>query len=245
MRSVTFRGLWLPKHGSSEAEWEDGFAFDEADGRAAVADGASTAVAAGRWAQQLVTGWLEDPFDLDGPEQFAPWLDRRQAAWEPPPAGAGDDWWGEVVRRQASWATIVLLQVTPHDGHWRVGVGAVGDSCVFLVRSDTRLAIWPIIGADDFGSHPDLIGTDPATAPRTVDSFTRCTFDAKSGDVLVMATDALAEWALKMEGAHPEVWAVLSRIDQDGLASLASDERNQGRLVNDDLTLVRCVLGSI
>ncbi len=240
---MTFRGFWVPKGGSSEEEWEDGFAFDETDGRAAIADGASSAVAAGRWARQLVTGWLEDPFDL-GASQFGPWLDRRQHAWDPPALVPDEEaWWGEVVRRQASWATLALLEVASHDDHWRINVGAVGDSCVFLVRRDDRSAIWPIIGADDFGSHPELVGTDPATAGRTIAAFTRCAFDAKDGDVLVMATDALAEWALKVEDAHPEVWKLLSRIDQAGLTVLTADERERGRLVNDDVTLVRCDLG--
>lgn len=236
------RALWLAKSTSTEDEWEDGFAFDEAGLSAAVADGASSAANAGLWARQLVSAFVERPFDLADPGAFGAWLGECQRAWTPPAATA-DHWWTDAVSSQPSWATFAALRASERDGAWTVSLGAVGDTCWFLLRHGALVTVVPALEAGDFGTHPELVGTGEESRSRTVGAYVSTGLDGASGDIVLGLTDALAEWALAVAADHPKVWAVLTAIGPGGLRRLVDNERTAGRLVDDDVTMVRCRLG--
>ncbi|MEM7337258.1 MAG: hypothetical protein AAF467_01355 [Actinomycetota bacterium] len=238
------RALWAPKAGSTDVEWEDGFAYDEAGQRAAIADGASSAIGAGEWARVLTAGWLREPFPLGEPAAFERWLRRRQPEWQGPVGGDGEasSWWADAVANRGSWATLGLVSLTGSGRDWMLEAAVVGDICVFLVRDGVLVDACPPPDSIEFGSHPELVGTDTRSIERTVGAMRVDRFPAADGDVILAATDALAEWALGHHDQHRDLWATLATVDQASLCELARDERAAGRLVNDDVTLLRCEL---
>lgn len=236
------RAYWLPKSSSAESEWEDGFAFDESRYLAAVSDGASSAAHASTWARHLASGFVENPFPPASASEFASWLSGLQRAWSPPTPET-NNWWGDVVTKQDSWATVAVLSANANEGRWQVNLGSIGDTCWFHIRSGVLLSVFPPLGSDDFDSHPELVGTSEESMERSAAAYCAEAFDGASGDVVVGATDALAEWALRTEANSSGVWSALERIGMTGLARLTCDERAAGRMVDDDVTLLRCRLG--
>ena len=75
--SLRWRALRAPKHGHTDAEYEDAWAAYPEAGRFAVADGASESSSAGLWARLLTEEFVaaRRPWDL------ADWLDAARGRW--------------------------------------------------------------------------------------------------------------------------------------------------------------------
>lgn len=85
---VTFRCYWRPKSDHSIDEWEDGAAFSEARGVAAIADGASSSFDAARWARELTRSFIANPPRTVDPEAFEAWTTAVAASFEGAPTEA-------------------------------------------------------------------------------------------------------------------------------------------------------------
>lgn len=241
---LVIRAFWEAKEGSTESQWEDGFAYDEAAGRMAVADGASAAAGAQRWARTLCEGFIGDPFRVENRESFEGWLGRRRQEWDESgdePESDGAQWWKAEVERRGSWATMLVASVVESQpGEWRVHLGAVGDSVAMVVRAGSLRQAIPDLVPGSFGSHPELVGTTAASAPRTIDAYLNDTVSLEAGDLILLCTDALADFVLGEAETVPDIWGILGGLDAAGFAELVAAARAAGLLVNDDVTLLRC-----
>ncbi len=250
MIAVESVAFWTAKRGNSEAEWEDHFALDEALGRFAVADGASSSSKAAAWAATLTEGFLCDPFDAGSADALGHWIDRRCLHFDElnPSAPEGevnaDNWMQHAAAGQHGFATFLGVAFSteatkPPTCRW-VGVG---DSCLFHTRGGKVLNSAPFDSHMAFGTHPDLISSNLEHREQAVVRAFRGQVDLRGGDTVLLATDALAEWALKIAPDDPVVWRVLSEIDQPTFDRLVGDLRDSEQIVNDDVTLVRCQVG--
>jgi hypothetical protein len=214
------------------AEWADA----ASSVRVAIADGASESMLAGRWARLLArTACDHDPGALldalcqagrSWPAETAAYLADRPLTW----------WQREKLSRGAQ-STVLVVQVSD-EGAWKAA--AVGDSCLFHCRDDAVLETFPIARSADFGVRPALVGSRRVGA--CVPRWAAGGFAA--GDLLVLATDALAAWVLRAVEAGESPVGTLRGLtsgpDSDALASWAEAERGADppALRNDDLTVV-------
>ncbi len=58
--------------------------------------------------------------------------------------------------------------------------------------------------------------------------------ELKTGDVIVMATDGLAQWLLRSVESAREPWHIFNE-DRDALQLLVDEERASRRMRNDDV----------
>ena len=83
---VQTRHFILPKEGSTAEECEDAVAFDAGALRFAVADGATEAFDARRWAARLAAEWVGAVRAPLTAAEFGPWLGEQgewlRASWE-------------------------------------------------------------------------------------------------------------------------------------------------------------------
>ena len=77
---------------------------------------------------------------------------------------------------------------------------AVGDTVLFHVRDGERVATFPPMEATDFAHAPDLVSTQPQSVDPTMKVLRRAGGDVREGDVLLVATDAVAAWMLRRHG---------------------------------------------
>lgn len=223
-----------PKAGHSVEEYEDAHAVraTEAGWAAAVADGATETAFSGRWARLLVEAWTALPRGAAWP------LRAWRQAWQREVARrtVGQPWYVAAKAEAGAFAALLGVRVTA-DGMWQ-GT-AVGDCNVLHLRSGRLLHAWPFAEPDAFSHHPDLLGSvDGAAEPAVL----RTQQPWEAGDVLLLATDALAAGLLTalLHGdgpLKPATW------DTEAFHAYIAEARVAGALRNDDVTLVYARLG--
>ncbi|MGI5131404.1 hypothetical protein ACQEVB_31685 [Pseudonocardia sp. CA-107938] len=232
----------LEKRGSAPREWEDAAAFDDgaASPRCVVVDGATEAYDALRWVEHLAGSFVTEAGpDLTG-AGLLDWFARVQQQWR----DEAPDRFATVIEElkfheEGSFATFLGCRLVDLDGpRARWEAAALGDAVLFHVRAGRLLGHFPPLSVDDFGLAPDGISTQPAAVDPMMRALQFGGGRLVDGDVLYLATDALARWLLLTDGA--EVWNLLDELEHDAVfARLVADQRAAGRLHNDDVTLLR------
>ena len=250
----------VPKAGSTNEEYEDASDVRPAAGddaevtgpwlAAAVADGASEAMLAGRWARHLTTTFTAAP----GGQDLATTILAAAAGWDDieaeyrrsrDEAGNPVDWYEEDGLRRGAYATLVgaHLQDGPTDRQGPLLVAALGDACLFQVRDDELITAFPIDDPDEFDTRPGLAPSRPLDPAKIGEHVVALSTGWRQGDQLLLASDALAQWFLAQARAGGTPWRTLSDLGTDaeigGFAALVDGCRTNGSLKNDDTTLLR------
>jgi hypothetical protein len=252
MRALT-TSFWLARGGNDAAEYEDAFQ-PRKDGRHsarrlrfAMADGASESILSGRWADVLTKTWckgqrthtaeiLADAMThWDG--VLAAYLEDRNSHDRP------IQWFEEPGLAKGSFATLLGVQFTTrrtNSGGWTAA--SLGDTCLFQVRGDDLVTSFPVKASAEFGSSPKLVPSKADDVDAVAAHVEERDGEWRSGDLFVLATDALSAWFLAEveQGAKP--WEQLLGFTARGQAAFAewaNGLRAQGRLRNDDVTVVR------
>ena len=223
---------------------EDAYAVDAPAGVFALADGASSAWRAGDWAAALAAAWVAKPpaRGRDGGRgAFTGWLEGlREALTAEDTADPERPWFTAAAARRGAHAALLGLSLHALGGkrpRWRTL--AVGDVCCFHVRDGALLTATPIDAADRFGSHPDLLSSLPgADVPEPIIAEG----ELRAGDLLVLASDALAAFLLRLDAAGEPVWPTLARVDGAAFLALVAAGIDADLLERDDTTLVRIAL---
>jgi hypothetical protein len=253
--------FWLPKAGAAETEYEDAFAnsvghlgptelTEDVDNvRVAVADGATESLLSGDWARALShrvvmedvpqTRWSE-AIKLaiqDWPDYIDKYREDRIRRDKP------IAWYEEPGLERGAEATLVALRLcNPHNdvpGRW--WSMAVGDATLFHIHEEVCSRAFPIRRSSAFDTSPHLI--------RSLDHegeferrLRKTTGDWESGDMFFLCTDALAAWFLERREhleSPWEVWRDFGSQECQSFEDWVTEERANGRLKNDDVTLVR------
>lgn len=224
--------------------------------RLALADGVSDSYRPGPWARDLVRAFgTRGPLRATtDPGEFAEVLRRQCAAWAPRLRGYVRDerkgrhlpWWEKRKLRAGSAATVLVVCVCG-DGVWTAA--ALGDTCVFHVGRDGRAGrAFPLADARDFDSAPPTVAsadTDWETVRRHI-RLHRGSW--RPGDRFFLASDALAEWALRRHALRGDPWRELDEAvdagdaDAGGFARWVAERRMSGAMRDDDVSVIRLIL---
>ncbi len=251
---LTVHTSWVPKDGHDQSEYEDAFAFyghntshkaeprNRPPCRIAVADGATDSWCSGLWASLLVESASLGQLQRN---KFQQRFEALRKQWLELSRPKESDWVKEEKSRGGAHAAIVSVSInTPRsgeaEGQW--SAWAIGDCCLFHLRAGQLLCSFPYERPDQFTSTPQLLAT--AAASNDVTALIKPATGAwQSGDEIVLASDALAQWCLEHVDEHGRYdERVLAAATQPQprarFAEWVADERRAGRLRNDDTTLV-------
>jgi hypothetical protein len=243
--------LWQAKSGNPEAEYEDACCYSEgfAPGcaRAAVADGASTAFEAQSWVNLLVRRFLDDTAPPLEAAAFGDWLGVVQKEWDQRSASSQEadtiySIYDDDRAAEGTYGTFLGLELGGLDGDgrgssWRAL--SIGDTVCFHVRGNTLVGQSPAMRADDFGRGPSLVHSSSEwlrsdCAAIVVDSGG----PLLDGDVVLVATDAIAAWMVRRHESGAPVWDLAAGLDATRFSELVAALRGSGEMVNDDVTLL-------
>jgi len=248
-----------PRHGTKTLNYknteipEAGFIF-------AVSDGASEGLFSGIWARiiascanprsgynkrlnaEVLQEWIRKSLDVWGRFMRKRMLSRMKLGV---PLTKLPSWLEEPALEEGGFATLTALQIKPK-GDW--SAVAVGDSCIFQVRSKKLQFSFPITDLIDFENRPYLLssvyGIDEETqiqlkfSPRLKKSNRW-----KSGDRFYIMSDAMACCFLKRYKMGEKPWIEIENLGTKGPAShfeeLVARWRNEFGMRNDDVTLIR------
>ncbi len=252
MRLRPPRRFRLPKAGNRPEEYEDAerVVYPQHVGvsgrrtaRISVSDGASESAFAREWANILTDAFVDRPPDISGltGDSLPDWLAPAQEEWRDGVPWDRIPWHGEAKAQAGAFATMLGLAVgsAPDDSQrlsWQAL--AVGDSCLFVVRDDCLWLSFPLKDAAEFDNNPALICSIPANAAGLWEGVRRCSGECAPGDLLILATDALACWLLAKDAAGQKPWEALLALDSPGWETWVGEQRRGGLMRNDDTTVV-------
>jgi len=250
---VVSKAFWLHKAGNSPTEYEDAcwpdkpFEADTKVARFAVADGATEASFSGIWARGLIKAYGKGWFAT---RNLAKPLAALRSAWHKRVSGKPLPWYAEEKLSMGASSSLVGLTLTiplaigQTHGQWESL--AVGDSCLFHVRSGDILTAFPLHRSEQFNNYPFLLSSNHERDDSLFGKIARKQGEWKPGDVFYLMTDALAFWLLRRQEEDAMGLVGLADIQtQEGFTGFVQFERDEldanGRhwLRNDDVTLVR------
>lgn len=231
---VRSRILWMPKHGSTQSEYEDAFAVQSSPALpflAAIADGATESAFARAWAETLVAGWAQT--DLAEPDAFLCALAEWQASWQAEADTRTSDlpWYAAAKAEEGAFATFLGLVIQP-EGTWHAL--AVGDCCLLHLTADGARTTWPMQHPEQFNNTPGLISSVPA---RPMGALLQAGGQWGRGDAFVLVTDAAAAWLMGLNSS------AIPALSDGSFSERIHAARDAHSIRNDDVTVVLLEIG--
>lgn len=229
------------KTGNSEREYEDAFASDTTSGVFAIADGATESSFSDIWAKSLVTTFAENPpgFVTNDRDVMKSILQLARERWYASIDWNGLPWFQRNKALLGSYSTLLGLQIDGQDDRRRFRCMTIGDSCMFQI-SGSRMESFPFSDSSDMSNTPRLMWSGRGFAAGQGKDVDIPGIEVKygklrNGDIVLLATDALAKWILQRKTERP--WAELSS-HLDDFDAFIGGLISEGRIKNDDVTLV-------
>jgi len=240
---IQTRHFVLPKEGSAAEECEDVVAFDAGALRFAVADGATEAFDARRWATRLAAEWVGAVRAPLTAAEFGPWLKEQgvwlHASWE----GRKLSWYAEEKRSAGSYAAFVglRLEASGRKMGWRAV--ALGDSCLVQRRGGEVLDAFPLDSRRAFTSTPPLVPSSEHSREAALARLVEREGRAEPGDTFLLMTDALSAWffetSARRDPCAEQFDSLLAASENGSLSELVRRERAAARMKDDDVAVVR------
>jgi hypothetical protein len=236
---LQLRQLLLPKLGQEASECEDVIAVDTESCRFAVADGATEAFDARKWAERLAQQWVRRQSTLTA-EDFRNWVAAEGRELHDSWNGLTLSWYAEAKARTGSFAAFVgvELDLKTESPCWKAI--ALGDTCLLHRRGDVLVKSLPLARSESFNNAPILVASNCALHESSMKSVVSDSGNCEIGDVLLLMSDAVASWYLKCfenDDLAAEDY-FFTRPDKE-LIEFFDRERLAGTIRNDDLAIVR------
>ena len=235
---LQLRQLLLPKLDHDASECEDAIAFDSHTARFAVTDGATEAYHAQQWARNLAEHWVrtESTLTLD---DFRKWVADEGRELHDSWSGLTLSWYSEEKARAGSFAAFVGVELDLKTDAPSWQAIALGDTCLLHCRGGRLLKSLPLSRSECFNSAPVLVASNSKLHESTMQSAVIDSGSCENGDVLLLMTDAAASWCLqRFENGDFDPDFLTARADEE-LQRFFDDERQAGRIRNDDLAIMR------
>ena len=210
--------------------------------RCAVSDGATQSSFSNYWANLLVQRAQQS-----SQRRLKTEICKAQKSWKEYIALRDLPWHAEIKVRKGAHATLLWLQIDKFKkktgGKWKAL--AIGDTCLFQISDNNLICSFPITDSNDFDNTPKLINSITSNYKNIWDEYVVKEKGAwENNDQFFLLTDALAYWFLNeyrignnpSEEIHTRV--IQFNNSEEMYSAWINDLRNEGRLRNDDTSLV-------
>jgi hypothetical protein len=185
---------------------------------------------------------MPDPNDR---EALARWLAEHRAAWSRQIDVSRLAWFQRAKLREGAFSTLLAIRLVPPDETapqgeptWRLRGLAIGDSCFFLVREGRILRKFPIQTSVELQSDPVVLGSVDLNRDELLE-FHRLDEPCQAGDFVALCTDAVADWALRLEeSGNPPAWETYWDLDAPAWREKVLFLRDEREIRCDDTTLL-------
>lgn len=235
----------LAKDADHPGENQDAYAVEPSRGTAVVADGVSSAIFSRQWARILVNATLADTPNPDDPASFGAWLAGLRHAWAEQVDTSDLAWFQRAKLPTGAFSTLLWVQVAPLEeeragafGAYRLEGHAIGDSCLFHVRRNELVRSFPIQNADALEDNPVVLGSVDLGRDQLI-QFARLDELCYEDDLLILTTDAVAEWILRRyESDRPIDWGVFREMSPSQWRDTIARLRQENQMRYDDATML-------
>ena len=194
-------------------DFQDACQLDAAHGVAAIADGVTSSLFAGLWANLLTTAVVADPPDPTDAEPWGRWLAQQRSRWAEQIDISNLNWFQKAKLQQGAFSTLLWITLTPRspaaaDGEpaYRLRAFAIGDTCLLHLRNGQLLRAFPLDKAEQFDADPLVVGSLDLSHDGLL-KFAALDEPCAVGDLLLLCTDAVAAWAIAAcQAGDPPAW---------------------------------------
>jgi hypothetical protein len=242
------RAFWLPKDVQNAQAYEDAFDVDSVRGLAAVCDGVSSTIFAGRWAAILAKAAVADPPDVHDHDSLDSWLKRTRSAWSQAIDETSLAWHQKPKMLDGAGTTLLWVELSRLEAAegvakpYQLRAYSIGDCCLFHIRHGHVLQTFPIQDSSRFEDNPQVIRSVPKRGDSV--SFEAMETLCHPGDLLVLATDAVAGWTMRQLEAGAVIdWNAYWNTPLEQWQQWLIGLRQQNQIRYDDSTVVMLWVG--
>lgn len=245
MLKCSYKHISIAKVGNSANENEDNVlvpSISELDSepiiKFAIADGATESSFSKEWSDLLVSCYKDKPFDLTN---LPLTINAISEAWQSTTSAIELPWYAQQKLENGAFATFLGLTLNLEEQTFEAV--SIGDCTLFQVRDNELISSFPITSFKDFGNTPSLFATNPRFQTDFEKSVKYLNGQTKSGDLLILASDALAMWIFKRlnEGERPwlSLLTLLNYEDyQTDFSNWTFNKIKENEMKNDDISVV-------
>lgn len=242
---VTRLRYWKSDH--NEALCEDACGEDSTHGLFVVADGVGTTLFSATWADFLVHYYLAVPLLSNDPFEVEWWIRQAQQQFKDAfPVQEHNMAWNAMqkIHDQGSYSTLAALRaITSEPTRVQAQCLAMGDSCIFVCGPAREQPVsFPLSNPADFNKAPICLPSKSGVFHRYFHRYHTMTFDLVPGDVVVLATDAVARWILSAgSDRYDDPKQALQAVAQQTVASwptFIEECRQSHEMLDDDSTAI-------
>ena len=203
----------------------------------AIADGVSQAPFSKIWSNMVVKKFIEKPFASDLNEQkLKDWLE-----------GIRKEWGSEIDQRKSpkmildrakevgGSTTFLGMRIQKKKKKYeKLQLFGIGDTNMFLIRNNRIKEKFPIMSVESF--------TDQTIGLCSIDNASQKflelkEFNAKRGDIVILATDALAKWIFESANLGQSPWNKILKNKND-IQNFIGKLRDTKKIDDDDTTCI-------
>lgn len=236
---------------------EDACAVSSDETLFALCDGVGASYFSRPWATLLAQQWVTHPLEAYDAEALETWLYEPRMRWQ---HWVLDTWLPIINQRNQNLghktfsrqeaeefvkmgaaATFLGVMLDKNNATWHAA--ALGDTCLFCF-SDQASHSWnvrcfPLQKAADFTDQPPSIpSTTRANISLLASRMQRQSGTYQPGDVLLLATDALAMWLFKQLEQRTLPLEQILQLSQEEFAHFVNQQRLKKQMNDDDTTLL-------
>lgn len=237
------RAFWLPKDVQNAQAYEDAFDVDAVRGLAAVCDGVSSTIFAGRWAAILAKSVVAESPDIHDASALEAWLKRTRDAWSQAIDESTLAWHQKPKMLDGAGTTLLWIELQQLDAPggiskpYQLRAYSVGDCCLFHIRNGGLLQTFPIQDSSRFEGNPQVIRSVAKRGERA--AFEAMETQCNPGDLIVLATDAVASWTMRQLEAGATIdWDAYWNAPLEQWQQWLIGLRQQNQIRYDDSTAV-------
>lgn len=242
------RAFWLPKDVQNPNAYEDAFDADAVRGMAAVCDGVSSTIFAGRWAAILAKAVVAEPPDVSSHELLDVWLKRTREIWSHSVDETALAWHQKPKMLDGAGTTLLWIELATEESSdgiarpYQLRAYSIGDCCLFHVRHGQVLQTFPIQDSARFETNPQVIRS--VFKRGDVVELEAMETQCRPGDLLALCTDAVAGWTMRqLEAGATLDWNAYWDMSLEQWQQWVIGLRQQNQIRYDDSTAVLLRLG--
>jgi hypothetical protein len=250
---LDWRDFMLAKDPEFPEQNQDVWRIDAQRGIAAIADGVALGLFCRQWARLLTDAAVEAPPDPEDAAGMAGWLARQRETWGRSIDTSRLAWYQRPKLREGAFSTLLWIRIfpqetSPADSAAEVCGGrlcghAIGDGCLFLVRDGTVVRRFPIESAAQLDNPPLALGSVDLGRDGLL-RFDHLEETCYPGDLIVLCTDALAQWGLRQEeSGQPPQWEDYWNMPEEAWENEILALRADRSIRRDDTTLLLIRVG--
>ena len=236
---------------------EDACAVSPDETLFALCDGVGASYFSRPWATLLAQQWVTRPLEAYDAEALETWLYEPRMRWQ---HWVLDTWLPIINQRNQNLghktfsrqeteefvkmgaaATFLGVMLDKNNATWHAA--ALGDTCLFCFSHQAshswNVRCFPLQKAADFTDQPPSIpSTTRANISLLASRMQHQSGTYQPGDVLLLATDALAMWLFKQLEQQTLPLEQILQLSQEEFAGLVNQQRLKKQMNDDDTTLL-------